>query len=760
MERFSTFLAIGLLLNPLSFLPPSSVAPTIHPTEKSAPDKTEIKHNFAKIPLSFEQNIGQSGQEVKFSAKAGDVSLLLTHQSAVLKMPRQSAEKNSPSVEAMTLTMKMVGANSTPKIIGVDRQQRVTNYFKGQDQRDWITGVPNFNRVKQEEVWQGIDAVWYEHEQQLEYDFIVAPQANPKQIALEFTGAESLAIDAGGNLVLHTAAGEIVHHAPIIYQQVKGEKKSIAGKFVLCENTVRFEIGNYDRERELVIDPRIIYSSFLRGGDSNVTETHFPAATVNAAGNVFASGFGTNFLDIAQTSSSRALFVVKLNTTGTGVEYVTFLSTEGLTLDGVSGLAVDNAGNAYFTGFTSSRKYPLKNEFQSRVNPGLTIPHFIPKIDAVVTKLDPSGAIVYSTYLGGANDDKPFGIAVDSAGRACVTGYAMSANFPKQNQFQGNAIGTLKDIFVTVFEPGGNTLRYSTLLRSGSNHDEGHGIAVDSADNVYITGFAKDNNLPTRSPSSAGPFRANNSGGVDAFVAKFNPSLSGDASLIYCTYLGGTGTDQGFGIAVDSANVAYVTGITGSVNFPLQAAAGSTVIDNTNVVNEAFVTGVNSTGSALTFSTFLGGSSTEIGKSIALDSARNILVAGDTASSNFPIRNAFQLTPGGAADIFVAKLQAGGKSLMYATYLGGNDDEQLGSVAIDGRSNVYVYGDTLSHNYPVTAGALAETFTIFVSLFTTKISNVNAETIGGYNPATSVFTLRNSGTSESNITFGQPGIFR
>ena len=764
---FVTLTLTGLVLSLFAWLPikPSQANQVTQPEQLLTADpaleanaRAQVQRNFGKLPLSFVANNGQTDAAVKFTSRGQGAMFFLTANETVMRLRNADfgmRNKNSDAKfgrQSATMKMRFEGANSQPNVTGAELLPGKSNYFIGNDRSKWQRDVANFAKVCYDELYPGIDAVFYGNQRQLEYDFVVAPGADPRQIKLSFAGADSLKLDAAGNLVLKTAVGEIIQQAPVIYQQSGDARQPISGGYVLtADNRVTFEIGDYDASRELVIDPIVAFASYLGGGDLDDAND----VTVDAAGNVYLAGdtesedfpasgnLGSNGLFNGDT----AAFVVKLSPDGAAQLYSTLI--DGRKFDSAIGLKVDAQGNAYLTGTTGSTNFPLEAPFQDRINPGIaTQPSYVLPdvlVAAFVLKLNAAGnALVFSTYLSGNNDDEGFDIAVSNNLRVYVTGYTFSTNFPVKNEFQNNTILSGKDAFITVFAADGQSLVYSSYLRGT---EQGSLVAVDGAGNAYITGIADSANLTTRGANGQPPFRASRPGGDDAFVAKFNPFASGNSSLVYSTYLGGSGTDKGFGIAVDSSNQAYVTGITGSTNFPLQAAAGSTILDSTNVVNEAFVTCLNANGSGLIFSSFLGGSGQEEGFDIALDSTRNIYIGGKTNSTNFPLVNPVQATRAGGFDAFAVRVSPGGRAITFSSYLGGSSNEIVGGIAVDSLGSIYLGGETTSTNFPTTPGALQSTAQGGGDGFVAKIKFKNSDTIGAFNDVTRIFSLRNSLTS-------------
>jgi hypothetical protein len=426
-------------------------------------------------------------------------------------------------------------------------------------------------------------------------------------------------------------------------------------------------------------------SSYL-GGDG--LETTFGLA-VDAGGDIYATGDtdSSNFPGAAvATEPGGAVFVSRIDGAGRGVVYTTIL--DGRKAEHGFGIAVDELGAAYVTGETLSRNFPLLNAFEANFNNGATGVTEVSYLDGFVTKLDAAGAIVFSTYLGGRREDSGRAIALDADRRPYVAGRTGSNNFPLENELEDAGLFSFRNAFLTVFAADGQSLAYSTQL-GGSDSDIAAAVAVDRAGNAYVAGSTESRNFPVK-----GPFQASLQGKKDAWVAKIDPASSGDASLVYSTYLGGTGEDAALGLAVDAAGQAHVTGITDSSSFPLAAPPGRRVPDSTIAGNDAFVTQLNAQGNGLLFSTFLGGSGTDFGRSIAVDGAGAEYVVGVTFSADFPTVNEFQSAFAGTADLFVAKIDPLTSNLLWSSYLGGLDFDEVFAVALDPRANVYLGGAT------------------------------------------------------------------
>jgi hypothetical protein len=673
--------------------------------------------SYAQLPLSFEANQGQTDMRVKFFSHGRGYGLFLTGDTAVLELKESGAStKRSRPMSALqpptdngrratnsVLRLKLVNANQNATVTGANELPGKVNYFLGNDPRKWRTNVPTYAEVTYRDVYPGIDLVYYGNQSgQLEYDFVVAPGADPSSILLAVDGVGGVTskqkpvgsgqskIDSNGDLVVHVDGDdEIRFHKPLVYQPdagsslVTGHSSLVQGHYVLtASKQVRFVVGPYDHTQPLVIDPVLVYSTYLGGANQD----RGTAIAVDSSGNAYLTGVSssTNFptahpLQGSFTGNQYA-FVAKLNPTGSALAYSTYLGG-GAEIE--SSVAVDSSGNAYVTGQTLSANFPTTpGVFQTSL--GGT-----GAINAFVAKLNSTGsALVYSTYLGGSSGDGAYCIAVDSSGDAYVTGQTQSTNFPTASPYQASLAGTV-NAFVAELNPTGSALVYSTYL-GGSGEDSGRGIAVDSSGNAYVAGSTTSINFPT-----ADPLQASLAGPVNAFVAKLNATGS---ALVYSTYLGGSGGDGATSIAVDSSGNAYVTGCTSSSDFPtanpLQKSLGGTA-------GNAFVAELNSTGSALVYSTYLGGIGGDIGLAIAVDSAGNAYLAGSTTSTDFPTANPLQAGLAGSQNAFVAKLSPAGSGLAYSTYLGGSNEDWGRGIAVDSSGNAYVSGGAISTDFPI-----------------------------------------------------------
>ena len=673
----------------------------------TAATDVRVSESYGKLPLHFEANRGQTDKDVRFLSRGPGYNLYLTANEAVLVLSRPNADakrdaRNAPErldakaqTKPVALRISLVGAAHKAQVTGLDELPGKANYFIGKDPAKWRTNVPTYAKVRYENVYPGIDLVYYGNQRQLEYDFVVAPGADPKKIVLGFKGANKLEIDAQGELVLRAAGGDLRQHKPVIYQNIDGVRHEIAGGYVRKgANWVGFQLAAYDASRPLVIDPVVLsYSTYLGGSGTDIGN----GIAVDADGNAYVTGATVSIPTTAgafQTTNGgrQSTFVTKINSTGSALVYSTYLGS------GTGGaIAVDADGNAYVTGATGPDLPTTPGAFQP-IAGSLT--------DAFVTKLNPAGsALVYSTFLGGSNTESGLGIAVDAERNAYVTGYTLSTDFPTTpGAIQTAFGGGQTDAFVTKIDPTGSALVFSTYL-GGSSDDGANGIAADTIGNAYVTGSTDSTNFPTTEGAFQPVFGGGSPGfGGDAYVTKFNPTGS---ALVYSTYLGGTAGDGGAAIAVDVDGNAYVTGGTNSSNFPTTAGAFQPILSGPA---DAFVAKLD-LGGAVVYSTCFGGTAGETGSGIAVDSAGNAYVVGRTNSSDFPTTPAaFQPTfGGGVGDVFVTKLNPSGSALVYSSYLGGSDFESGFGIAVDAAGSAYVTGRTSSSNFPTTAGAFEPT---------------------------------------------------
>ena len=636
-------------------------------------------HLQAGLPLSFEVNQGQVDARVRFLSRGSGYSLFLTGSGAAFSLKKENVR------------LTFAGANPAASVSGVDELPGRSNYFIGKDPKAWLVGIPTYARVKYSEIYPGIDVIYYGNQRELEYDIHVAPGADPGKIRLRMEGG---GIELSGEEVVLSASG-IRMKKPYVYQ---GTRK-VEGHFVVTgEHEIGFELGAYDTSRPLVIDPVISYSTYLGG-------TGFDSAkgiAVDGAGNAYITG-QSNSLDFPTVppfenafGGSNNVFVLKLNPAGTSLVYSTTIGGSGD--ESGNGIAVDASGNAYVTGVTNSKNFPIVGGFQPNASTSTNLNGTTSVFNqGFVLKLNAAGtALTYSSYLGGSGNDFGRGIAVDAAGNAYVTGNVFSFNFPLKNPIQkakGDLTTFNADAFAVKVNPAGDALVYSTYL-GGSGDDQGAAIAVDGAGNAYVTGETISPDFPTVKPLQGSRAGNPNTAFYDAFVTKINPA---GTALTYSTYLGGSNADAANGIAVDVMGNAYIAGFTFSRDFPVappQPVAGT-----------AFVAKVSNDGSTVIYSRSFGGNGTDTATAVAVDGAGNAYATGSTTSTNFPSVSAPEnltglLSPGFFPQVaFVIKINAAGTALLYATPFGGGSDAGTG-IGVDSNGNAYVTGQTSSFNFP------------------------------------------------------------
>jgi hypothetical protein len=762
------------------------VAPSAMAEERG----TDVVTGNRNLPMRFEPNVGQAPPQMEYVARGSGYTVGIGERELVLSLRHDTSPRiGTKSAGARTLPVslppaqlrfRLVHAAARPQLRAERQQKSVSNYFIGNDPSAWHRNVANYAAVRYERIYPGIDWVLYGNPQQLEYDFVVAPRADPRWIVLGIQGADALTLDDNGDLMVNVQGVTLRQLKPVIYQAAAdGTRHQIDGHYVLTRRHVTFALGDYDRTRELIIDPTFVYSTYLGGSG-------FDAAAAIAAdgeGNAYVVG-STGSTDFPtqmplQGSSLESgfltAFIAKFNAAGTALVYSTYFGGSGNHRegnlgfcgaassdnfgrgsviidnggDGATAIAVDAAGNAYVAGFTSSSDFPTAKPFQATnhaaANQGS---------NAFLLKLNAAGnELVYSTYLGGSGvpgalvtGDSAAAIALDGAGAAYVTGITTSPDFPTLMPFQPtNAEHSGKPTgFVAKFNTAGNALVYSSYLGgSGGNAGAGVGdcanaIAVDGNGNAYVAGQTSSADFPT-----AVPFQSVNSSLEStvvaplgsAFVTKLNSSGS---ALIYSTYLGGSAGDAALAVAADASGDAYVTGYTWSSDFPTSNALQLENATTGGRGANAFVTKLNSAGSELIYSTYLGGSIDDQANAIALDAAGNAYVAGSTYSGDFPIADPLQATNLAASrsanNAFISVLSPTGSTLEFSTYLGGSgrtaalpcpvgvspcgpiyNGDSAAAIAVDNLGNAYVTGVVNSSDFPTVTAFQTRPADIFVT---------------------------------------------
>lgn len=578
--------------------------------------------------------------------------------------------------------------NVTP--VGKDELQFKSNFLLGNDSGAWRIDVPNFAVVEYQDLYDGIDLVYHQAQDGIKYEFVVHPGADLGFIRLSYEGVESLRV-AEGSLIAFTPLGEVRDSPPHSYQ-AGGEINCF---FIIDDpNSYGFDCADWDRSKDLIIDP-MVYSTFLGGGDWDGGR----AIAVDPAGNAYIGGvtYSADFpatpgsFDTSFNGGVTDTFVAKLNPAGSSLVYCTYLG--GSRFEDEQTITVDQSGSAYVVGSTYSPDFPT--------TPGAFQATFSNFIDAYVAKLNVAGnGLVYSTFLGGFSADHGTSVALDPAGNAYIAGITGSADFPVTPGAFSTSLKGGGDLFVTKLNSAGNALVYSTYL-GGTDYDQMYSIALDLAGDAYVTGITSSADFPV----TPGAFDTSYEGGpvsapYDAFVTELNPVGTG---LVYSTFLGGSGTEHGYSVAVDYYGNAYLTGSTNSTDFPVTPGAYDITY---NGADDTFLAKLNSAGNALVFSTFLGGTGSDGGGAVALDDTGNAYVTGRTESVDLPTTaGAIEPTYMGNSDAFLIVLTPAGTALIYSSYLGGDNYDSGVSIALDDAGAVYLTGETNSGDFPVSPGA-------------------------------------------------------
>jgi len=640
------------------------------PTKASAKDYDR--------PLTFEVNRGQFVRGVLYAARGPEYSVVIDRRGASLHLDEN------------TLRLQLIGANAASHIEAIDELPAKSSYFMGNDPAKWTRNIPNFARVRQTGVWPGIDAIYYGNGKQLEYDLVVAPGADPSRIALRFRGANHVALDDGGRLHLRVGDREVIQNAPVVYQTIGGERREIAGRYVVDGSRIGLRIGNYDRSQPLIIDPVLVYSTYYgqTGGEAYIH------SAVDPAGNLFITAYpGIKSLSTLQFSPGGGsdISVSKFAPDGQTLLFSIYFGSSGL--DYPRGIATDPLGNVYVLGWAGSNDFPIVNAVQP--TQGGCVDLFVSKISADGSQL------LYSTYYGGSACE--FGvddIAVDALGQALVVANTQSHDFPVVNAYQPvNTAGNTGVVF--KLNAAGNGVLFSTYFGSPTLGGDAAGAATDALGNSYVVFSTNATDFPTL--NAAQPAL---NGVRDGYIAKFDPT----GTLLYSTYFGGSDSDEFYGVAADALGNAYATGVTFSSDYPTTAGAFQTACgggDNITPCHDSMVTKFDPSG-AVVYSTYIGGNNNDDGWKIAVDATGRAVAVGGTRSGDFPLASPVQnlLTSLGCS--FVTRLSPAGDTVDFSTYLSGGfagadshaGSSVAGSVGVDAAGNIYASGFTNQPDFP------------------------------------------------------------
>lgn len=679
----------------------------------------------AERPATSRAITAVAGQPLRFESL--DRGLLARGRGyAMMLTPRSAAV--SLSGTATVVRMTWPGADRRMQPVGEEPAAGTTNYLIGSDPSRWRRGVPSFARVRYRGLYRGIDLVFYGNQERIEYDFVVAPGGDPRDIRLRFSGEDAVRIDAQGNLVIRAGATDIVQRAPVIYQEHDGIRLPIQGRYVKANrHEVRFSVADYDRQNTLYIDPVLTFSSFFGGNASNYAQ----AVAVDAAGNAYVTGYtlSTNFPTTPGTyrptcsvcASANDVFVTKISSTGVLI-YSTYVGADP-TDDKAHAIAVDSAGNAYVAGETSSpgsgATFPVVGGFTVTGGGG-----------SFLFKLDSTGSsLLYSTQIRSGSSSLAFGVAVEGS-NAYVAGAVVPNNdsfplWPTSGTYSGYVGPVLGNYQAFVLKINTNATGLASLVYAtrfgGWDLNKAFAVAVSSAGEAYVTGETTSYDFPTTNgaaqPACGTAPNCNTNNRVrDAFVSKFN--AAGNA-LLYSTFVGGINTDTGYAIAIDASGNAFVAGVTYSPDFPVTPGTFDNTCGNNSLcdtVNDAFVLKLSPAGSSFVYSTFLGGGSTDQAQAITVDGGGYAHVAGYTTSVDFPVTaGAIQPARAGTnTDAFISVLNpAGSAPLAYSSYLGGSASlsggDQAFGIALDSAGDVWLAGQTDSSDFPAKPGAISFT---------------------------------------------------
>lgn len=658
----------------------------------------QFDRGFGKLPLRFEANTGQTDAAVRYLARGSAYALFLTEQHATLALPQGD--------QTAVLRMAWRGAQRPVAIEGLENAG-VSHYLRGGSR---VAGeVPNFQRVRYRALYPGIDLVYYGVERQLEYDFVVAPGADPGVIRLAFEGVENARIDAEGNLRLATAFGELQQKKPVLYQERNGRREPVAGAYRRLPNgEFGFTVGSYDRSRPLVIDPVLVYSLFLGGAseDSARYVATDAQGSTYVLGNTISLDFPTS-TGVLRTANGggRDLFLSKISPAGNLFVFSTYLG--GARDDSAAGLHLAADGTIYVAGSTVSDDIPTTRNAYQRNRRSLA-----DRLNGFVMRLNATGsALQWASYFG-ADDDEITAMAVDTRGAVYLTGQTRSTNFPATaNAFQ---TAGFQRAFVAKLSADGQDLAYATYLggtrsRGGLNDDFARAIAVDAAGNAYVAGNTTSTDFPTTVSAYQRQFLPQEFDATTAFITKLNPEGSG---LIWSTYLGGRVLDELRAMAVNARGEVFVSGVTKSETFPTTQNAYSRAYAGALTGEfDIFLTRLEADGSRPIYSTFIGGKERDDVNAMTVDNFGNAYLCGSTLSAeDFPRTSpALQASTAGGQDAIVLAMNTNGEQLVFSTFLGGSVADAANAITLDSRGNVVVAGVTSSPDFPVTRG-LAQFF--------------------------------------------------
>jgi hypothetical protein len=685
----------------------------------------QIMNGLRELPLSFVENKGQTDEGVKYQLNMPHMNAYFTEEEIVYqfvhtedegiaKEPRTKRleRKSNAKIKIENIRMSFQGANDRVKVEAGGQREAKINYFRGNDPEKWVQGARSYNKVIYRELYSHIDLIVYGDRGKIKHEYHVKPEGKAEEITIRYEGIEGISVNDRGQLEIKTEAGELKEEVPLSYQFIDGKRVAVEAQYEIDKNDIlRFKMGEYRKDRELVIDPALTYSTYLGGSGENNSSG---GITIGGNGNVYITGFtkSTDFpttpgaYDTTYNMGSFDAYVTKLNSTGSNLLYSTFLG--GSSSNAAEDIVIDGSDNAYVFGYTYSSDFPT--------TPGAFDTSHNGSCDVFVTKLDPTGSsLLYSTFIGGSSGEYSGEIEIDGGRNVYITGHTFSNDFPiTPGAWDTSFNGGSYDGFVTKLDNTGSTLLYSTYL-GGSDSDNVQGISVDWSGYIYVVGSTSSDDFPT----TPGAYDTTYNSSLDTFISKLDPKSS---TLNYSTYFGTVGTvgwEAGYEIEVDWNGDCYVVGSTTSASFPTTPGAYDTTH---NGGTDVFLAKFNSAGSHILYSTLIGGNDSDSGPHLEIDGMGNAYITGYTRSTNFPVTpGAYAMTHSSGEDIFVAKMNSTGSLLLYSTYLGGSGDDEGHGIAVDGSGKVYITGTTESSDFPTTSGAYDTSFNGVKDVFIAKI---------------------------------------
>jgi PKD repeat protein len=646
--------------------------------------------------------------ELKDNYELRDIGSKVEYQEVELLMnPRAGFEPQEPMEYcSIVLKLKFSGANLvTP--IGKEKLTWNNNYFYGNDSTKWCTEVPNYKEIVYYNLYENIDLRYYITEKGLKYDFIVHPGGNPNEIMMSIDGINGLFIDKKGDLNIKTYFKNVIDSDLKIFQEFENIEHYIEGRFkIFNSSTYGFELlDEYNKNYTLIIDPVLNYSSYVGGSNEELCWDIAIDSSANAyvTGYTYSSDFPTTLGAYNRTyCNSTDVFLFKLNPNGSSLVYSTYFGGNGS--EWAEGITVDFYGNSYITGMTSSYNFPITSgALDTSYNGG--------DFDVFLLKLNPNGSSLnYSTFIGGKDLDKAYGITIDSIGSIYIAGETNSSNFPISSSAFDSTYKKW-DGYVVKVNSIGSKIIYSTYI-GGIKNDVCYNIITDRAGNAYITGWTNSNDFP----NTTGSFDTTFNGGTDGFILKLNKR---GTKINYSTFIGGSQNDYSYGISLDEDNNAFITGLSESSDFPTSSGAFDS---SYNGFLDVFVLKLKGNGSDIMYSTFVGSNRDEIGYDIEVDNNGNAYITGLTGSTNFPTTiGAYDTTYNGLFDVFIIELNPEGSKLNYSSFIGGTHYERCFGIEIDSTSNVFIAGHTYSIDFPTTKMAYDTSFNGIQDCFVTKL---------------------------------------